>query len=188
MDILKEKIENLRHKINNSKENIEYNRKKLQIYEYLNDCRREKEREQYINEIVSALSNIYQGKNEKISDMFKKLIINGTYENHQINKVNTLNKIIRSYNDWKKYKDHKNCDLLSSVKQFREIIIPNILKWDLSDLDIYSCLYKINEMNVNIVDIKEILNDLSKEKLIKLDIDKELLNYLDRLKIMSKSY
>ena len=192
---LKKKINRLEGQIEdlkiNSKKDIDDLRKEFKnenknMQKEINDLYKERKINVDLNNVILSLSDIFQNKNKSITDMFKKLVMNKTYKENKINKVNTLNKIINSYKDWKEYKNIEDDQLLNNVKQFIEIILPNISKWNLN-LDIYSCLQNINvkrntKSHKSISEIKKILGDLSKEKLVELNIDDELPNYLDELK------
>jgi hypothetical protein len=175
-------IKELKQENKTSKEQI----KELQLM--LNDDSKEKKYDKMIDNIRISLSDIYNNKNKKMKQMFKIMILDGIYKQEEINKINTLDKIINTYRDWKKFKEHKNIDNLDNLKQFKHIIIPNVEKWKLN-LDVYNCLYGINkhrnkQYHKNKTEIREILNNLSTlpiSEIKKLDIHKDLPKHLNTI-------
>ena len=75
---------------------------------------------------------------------------------------------------------------MTKVKQFIEIIIPNIVKWKLN-LDIYIELNKVNKYRncqyhkskQEIKDILDNIKNMSKENITKLNINDKLLSNID---------
>jgi uncharacterized coiled-coil protein SlyX len=178
------------------KDNIELKKDNIELKNTLHSDQMKKIDKELTDDIRISLSDIYYNKNQEISNMFKLMILNNEYKKNNIIHIDTLNKIINTYKDWLKFKEHKNVDSMTNIQQFKTIVIPNLKKWNL-DLDIYLCLNRIYKIpfarqrdeqnkiyhkNPNI--IKQILNNVSNMSEIQikqLDIDDDLPKYLNAI-------
>lgn len=170
------------------KDNIELKKDNIELKNILQSNQLKKINKELTDNVRISLSDIYYNKNYEISNMFKLMILNNEYKKAEINYIDNLNKIINTYKDWLKFKEHKNVDSMINIKQFKTIIIPNIEKWNLN-LDIYLCLNRIYKIRNKIYHktpsvIKQILNNVSNMSEIQikqLDIDDDLPKYLNAI-------
>jgi len=157
------------------------------LQKQVNDFHREKKFNELQDNIRISLSDIYYNKSKSIKQILESMVDNDEIKECKITKIKTLNKIIDAYETYKRNPNSK----MMKVKQFIEIIIPNVIKWKLN-LDIYMELNKINiyrnsQYHKSIKEIKEILDNvktMSKEDITKLNINDILLNNIDNVIVL----